>query len=373
MAVDEGAQTHLPSPRMDLPVRRPPEHPPSISAIDLFCGAGGLSYGLQKAGVSVLAGIDVDPVCEYPFESNTDATFLETDVRDVTSDHLAAIWQTGSVRLLAGCAPCGPFSPYRRGVDTSGEEQWPLLAEFGRLVAETTPELVTMENVPRIGSSSVYREFVEGLQNIGYHIDARSCYGPTYGLAQHRRRLVLLASLLGPIDVPRGRRQQKDYRTVRQRIGNLPPLPSGASDPQDRLHRSRSLAKVNLDRIRASIPGGTWEDWPYKLRAPCHRKKSGRTFRNVYARMEWDKPAPTITTLAHNYGTGRFGHPEQDRPITLREAAMLQGFPRRYRFVKPGDPIAFMQLGRLIGNAVPPPLGKAIGSAFVRHVRAYSD
>jgi DNA (cytosine-5)-methyltransferase 1 len=285
----------------------------------------------------------------------------------VTADHLTALWKKGSLRLLAGCAPCQPFSPYRRGTDTSGEEQWPLLAEFGRLVAETAPELVTMENVPRLVSSSVFREFMEQLSSLGYHLDVKSCYGPDYGLPQHRRRLVLLASSLGPIDVPSGHVQKKDYRTVRRAIGQLPVVVSGGSHSRDRLHKSRNLSKINLDRIRASSPGGTWEEWPAELRAPCHRKKSGKSFRNVYARMEWDEPAPTITTLAHNYGAGRFGHPEQDRPITLREAAMLQGFPRKYKFVRPGDPILFSHLGRLIGNAVPPPLAKAIGNAFVDH------
>jgi DNA (cytosine-5)-methyltransferase 1 len=347
------------------------EQPTRITAVDLFCGAGGLSFGLQKAGISVVAGIDVDPACEFPFESNVEAAFLEKDVREVTGDHLAGLWGSGALRLLAGCAPCQPFSPYRRGVDTSDEEHWPLLAEFGRLVAETTPELVTMENVPRVGGSSVYLEFVEQLQSLGYHVDARSCYGPAYGLPQQRRRLVLLASQLGPISVPAGHVQEEQYRTVRQTIGKLPAVASGRSDSRDRLHRSRALSRVNLDRIRASTPGGTWEEWPANLRAPCHRKKSGSSFRNVYARMEWDEPSPTITTLAHNYGAGRFGHPEQDRPITLREAAMLQGFPRNYRFVRPRDPIWFNHLGRLIGNAVPPPLAKAIGYAFAKHVSAY--
>lgn len=344
-----------------------PDSRPRISAIDLFCGAGGLSYGLQQAGISVVAGIDVDPGCEYPFEFNIDGAFLEKDIRDVTADHLRALWKGASVRLLAGCAPCQPFSPYRRGVDTSGEEQWPLLAEFGRLVAETAPELVTMENVPRLASSSVFREFVEQLRSLGYHLDVKSCYGPDYGLPQHRRRLVLVASSLGPIDVPLGHVQKKRYRTVRRAIGKLPVVVSGGSHSRDRLHKSRNLSEINLDRIRASSPGGTWEEWPAKLRAPCHQKKSGKSFRNVYARMEWDEPAPTITTLAHNFGAGRFGHPEQDRPITLREAAMLQGFPRKYKFVRPGDPISFTHLGRLIGNAVPPPLAKAIGDAFVDH------
>jgi DNA (cytosine-5)-methyltransferase 1 len=341
----------------------------AVTAIDLFCGAGGLSYGLQKAGVSVIVGIDLDPTCAYPFESNVDASFFERDVREVQPDDLVALWGDARPRALVGCAPCRPFSPYRRGADTSGEKDWPLLSEFGRLVLAARPEVVTMENVPRIGSSEVFKNFVAGLKDAGYHVDWRSCHGPAYGLAQTRRRLVLLASLLGPIEVPRG---HSAGRTVRDEIGDLPPIRAGTAHPDDRLHRSRRLAEINLKRIRASEPGGTWESWPEDLRASCHQKASGSTFRNVYARMEWDKPAPTITTLAHNFGTGRFGHPEQDRPISLREAAMLQGFPRGYRFVRPDEPVHFEPLGRLIGNAVPPPLAEAVGRALVANVETHA-
>lgn len=339
----------------------------AITAIDLFCGAGGLSYGLQSAGVSVVAGVDLDPACEYPFEANIDAPFLLEDVCELTPGHLDALWGNAETRALVGCAPCRPFSPYRRGADTSHEKDWPLLSEFGRLVCETRPHVVTMENVPRIGSSEVFKTFVDELVEAGYHVDWRSCYGPDYGLAQTRRRLVLLASLFGPIKVPRG-----DFggepRSVRNEIGDLPPIAAGEASVSDPLHKSRELSAINLRRIRASAPGGTWEQWPTELRAQCHKRQSGGTFRNVYARMEWEKPAPTITTLAHNFGTGRFGHPEQDRPISLREAAMLQGFPRDYRFVRPEEPVRFHQLGRLIGNAVPPPLAEAIGRALLAHV-----
>jgi DNA (cytosine-5)-methyltransferase 1 len=342
-------------------------------AVDLFCGAGGLSYGLQQAGVTVAAGIDIDPACEYPFEANIESPFLKLDIREVTADHLRRLWRRSRFRLLAGCAPCQPFSMYRRGQDTSAEEQWSLLGEFGRLVTETNPEMVTMENVPRIVSARVFREFVNLLVESGYHVDYRSCNGANYGLAQRRSRLVLVASMLGPIKARPRPVSDAAQRTVRDEIGGLPPLRSGESDPNDPLHRTRSLSDINLKRIRVSTPGGTWEQWPDELRAPCHRKPSGATFRNVYARMEWDKPAPTITTLAHNFGTGRFGHPEQDRCISLREAAMLQGFPNAYRFVPPEAPVRMGRLGRLIGNAVPPPLARAVGRTLVEHVETYAE
>ena len=352
-----------------------PSERTKLSAIDLFCGAGGLSFGLVKAGIPVVAGVDTDPACRYPFEHNIDAKFLEEDVKTLTAETLNRLWIKGSVRVLAGCAPCRPFSPYRRGIDTSKEKDWPLLRQFGRLASETLPEIITMENVPRIQGSSVFKAFVKRLTSSGYHVDWRSCYGPDYGLPQVRRRLVLLASLLGPIGVPSSTSaavSKRPVATVRSKIGKLPPIDAGGHDPRDPLHVARTLSDVNLRRIKASVPGGTWEDWPIELRATCHKRSSGGTFRNVYARMEWDKPAPTITTLAHNFGTGRFGHPEQDRPLSLREAAMLQGFPRYYRFVKTPESITFHKLGTLIGNAVPPPLAKAVGKAIIAHVQEHS-
>lgn len=347
-------------------VSRVPE--PNACAIDLFCGAGGLSHGLQEAGVSVVAGIDVDPACRYPFESNIDAAFLDVDIRKVIAAHLNRLWPEGCTRVLAGCAPCQPFSPHRRGKDTSDEEDWALLSEFERLVLESLPDIVTMENVPRLGGTKVFEQFVAALEKAGYNVSWGSCRGVDHGLPQSRRRLVLVASLLGPIEVPVRPLHRSAPQTVRAAIEDLPAIGSGESDPDDPLHVSRRLSPINMERIRASKPGGTWEDWPEELRAPCHRRKTGATFRNVYARMEWDKPSPTITTLAHSFGTGRFGHPVQDRPISLREAALLQGFPREYRFVRDGERVFFDRIGRLIGNAVPPPLGRAVGAAIVDHI-----
>lgn len=346
---------------------------PRIWAVDLFCGAGGLSYGLQQAGISVTAGIDIDESCRYPFESNIEAAFLQADVRALSADTVNRLWAGfEGYRLLAGCAPCQPFSPYRRGADTSNDERWPLLDEFTRLVTETRPHLVTMENVPRLAGTSVFDRLIDTLTANEYQVDVRSCYGPRYGLPQERRRLVLIASRLGEIRVPGGSDDAAAGATVRSAIEKLRPIEAGASNEDDSLHISRALSQLNMRRIRASRPGGSWADWPVALRSPCHRKSTGSSFKNVYARMEWDRPSPTITTLAHNFGTGRFGHPEQDRPISLREAAILQGFPPSYRFAKRGSPVHFSRMGRMIGNAVPPPLGRAIGMALVEHVAEVS-
>ena len=334
----------------------------------MFCGAGGLTYGLQKAGISMVAGIDLDPICEYPFTANTGAHFVAANVRDLASADLLDFYPSGSVRLLAGCAPCRPFSPFRRGsaADNPSDEEWGLLGAFERLVNEVVPELVTMENVPDLASKRPFGSFVDTLQALGYHVDWRSVYCPQFGVPQHRRRLVLLASRLGPVKVPEGRLSADMYRTVKDTIAHLPKLEAGQADPRDRLHRARAFNDKNLARLRASRPSGSWRDWPEDLVAPCHRKKTGKTYKSVYARMAWDEPSPTITTQAYSFGTGRFGHPEQDRSLTMREAALLQTFPRHYRFVKPREPVYFKHVGRLIGNAVPPRLAYYIGKELIR-------
>ncbi|MCY4494342.1 MAG: DNA cytosine methyltransferase [Acidimicrobiaceae bacterium] len=345
-----------------------------IAAIDVFCGIGGLSYGLAAAGVDVVAGIDVDGSCRFPFEANmSDAQFIERDVRDITAENLSGLWPEGATRLLAGCAPCQPFSSYRKGVNPSSDGRWELLRELSRLVTETKPEFVTTENVPRIMHKAVFGDFVRMLECLGYSVDIDVCRCTDYGLAQNRRRIVLVASRLGTATVPEGDQYGQPPKTVRQAIGNLAPIEAGRSHEADPVHRSRGLSPLNLKRMMVSKPDGTWRDWPTELRAQCHRRASGAAFKNAYARMGWDKPSPTITTYFHNFGAGRFGHPEQNRTISLREAAILQGFPESYQFVPDGESVPLTTLGRHIGNAVPPPLGEAIGRRFFQNLEQHHE
>lgn len=337
-----------------------------IEAVDLFCGVGGLTCGLQQAGVAVRAGYDIDLACEYPYEANNNAKFVGKSITEISGKDLAKWYSPGAIRLLAGCAPCQPFSTLANTREEKNEkdDKWGLLGEFGRLVRELLPELVTMENVPRVTNHAPYHGFVNTLKELGYHVDARRVRCADYGIPQERRRFVLVASRLGPISIPH---PSGPTRTVRDAIGHLPKLEAGQASNNDPLHKARSLTPINLQRIRTSLPGGTWHDWPEELRAPCHRVESGASYRSVYARMSWDCPAPTITTQCYNFGTGRFGHPEQDRGITLREAAILQSFPDNYKFVQDGKEVCFTPVGRMIGNAVPPKLGEMVGRVLNAH------
>lgn len=350
----------------DMPQGRRTPRPQLIEAVDLFCGVGGLTRGLVEAGVRVHAGFDIDRHCRHPYSANNGAAFVEKSVVNVTGDEINRWFTPGAVRLLAGCAPCQPFSTMASSSGTRDGAKWGLLGEFARLVRELQPELVTMENVPRVTNHQPYQGFVAALQELGYSVQARQLRCADLGLPQERRRLVLVASRLGAVRLDA---VAAESQTVRQAIGHLPRLAAGQTDPHDRLHKARTLTPLNLQRVRASRPGGTWHDWPEQLRSPCHQAATGASYKSVYSRMAWDKPSPTITTQCYNFGTGRFGHPEQDRAITLREAAILQSFPPDYEFVPAGMPAEFLSVGRMIGNAVPPKLGSFVGRSLLNHLK----
>jgi DNA (cytosine-5)-methyltransferase 1 len=349
----------------------------AIACVDLFCGAGGLTHGLQRAGVPVVAGVDLDETCRHPYEANNQARFHGRDVATLTAEELRGWWGNADIRVLAGCAPCQPFSSYSQRYTSKKEDdqrylrkdgQWGLLRHFSRLVEEADPEVVTMENVPTVIKHEVFADFVATLERRGYRVWYDVVDSSAYGLPQRRRRTVLIASKLGEVRLRRP--AGTAARTVRDALDGLPPLEQGAADARDPLHTASRLSALNLQRVRASRPGGTWRDWPDELVAACHRKRSGRTYPGVYGRMSWSQPAPTLTTQFFGFGNGRFGHPEQDRGLSLREGAILQGFPRNYAFTTPNGEVHFKALGRLIGNAVPVDLGRAIGESILEHLHA---
>lgn len=340
-----------------------------ISAIDLFCGAGGLTHGLIKSDINVVAGFDIEESCRYAYEKNNKgAKFYNKDVTNITAEELRSLYPSDHIKLLAGCAPCQPFSTYSQGRDVKKDKKWPLLYAFSRLIREVEPELVTMENVPDVTKHEVYHDFVNELIGMGYLVYAQKVFCPDYGIPQARNRHVLLASKLGKIELIEPTNKPTNYKTVRDVISKLPAISAGERDKKDNLHLAASLSSLNLQRIKLSKQGGTWKDWPESLRAECHQKESGKTYSGVYARMSWDMPSPTITTQCYGFGNGRFGHPDQDRAISLREAAMLQTFPKSYEFVSTEQQIQITAIGKMIGNAVPVQLGKVIGKSFNKHI-----
>lgn len=343
---------------------------PKIHAVDLFCGAGGLTCGLRQAGIKVKAGIDVEKRCEYAYAHNNKTKFIAQSVTDLSGDDIVRLNGNADYTLLAGCAPCQAFSSYNQKA-TNTDPRWNLLNEFGRLIRESKPDFVTMENVPQLAKKDVFEKFLKSLEECGYHKpDWKIVKCEEYGLPQRRHRLVLLASRLAPIKVLSPAEFGAPRRTVRDVIGKLPPVAAGETGKEDPLHSARTLSPLNIERIRASRPGGTWKDWPEELKLECHKRKSGATYTGVYGRMQWDAPSPTMTTQFIGYGSGRFGHPEQDRALTLREGAILQSFPSNYEFIAPGEPLELNVVARMIGNAVPVMIGKLIGKSIFAHINS---
>ena len=210
------------------------------------------------------------------------------------------------------------------------------------------------------------------LENLGYTVTYQLVRAHHFGVPQRRTRLVLFASKFGKIELIKATHKASP-RTVREAIGHLPPISAGEV-PRigDRLHRSRGLSSINLKRLKSSKQGGSWRDWDKDLQLDCHRKESGKSFRSVYGRMHWDAPSPVITTQCLGIGNGRFGHPSQDRAISIREAALLQSFPMNFKFIPPRAPVYGLILARQIGNAVPVLLARVIARSIRSHLRRFA-
>ncbi len=338
---------------------------PAIAAVDLFCGIGGLTCGLLQAKISVRAGFDLDDSCAFAYErNNKGARFFHRDIAEISPADIRAHFAGADFSALVGCAPCQPFSRLRenRREKPGVDRRWALLNDFAKLVRETMPDVVSMENVPGLRRRPIYDDFVRALKECGYQTSDAIVDCVNYGVPQNRKRLVVLASRRGKITMlPPAPKKQG---TVGGAIGIM----RGKTAKDDPAHISYNLSEKNRRRIRASKPGGSWRDWDSKMVSPCHGKR-GHDFPSPYGRMRPDAPAPTITTQFCFYSCGRFGHPKEDRAVTVREGALLQSFGRGYALFNKNAPLQITQMARHIGNAVPPKLGLVIGKSIVHHLR----
>ena len=350
----------------------------NCSVIDLFCGAGALTHGFVLEGFNVVAGLDADASCKYAYETNNNgAHFIEKGIEDVTGVELAQRYPEGHVKILVGCAPCQPYSPYNKGRQDK-DKKWELLSNFADRISEIEPDIVSMENVPDLVTfqkGKVYRDFVERLEEDYTVTEYTKVFCPNYGVPQRRKRLVLFASKYGKLELLPATCTLDQYKKVEDVIADLESLQAGQVSQTDPYHKASRLSELNLRRIEASVPGGTWRDWPKELVAPCHLEESGNTYSSVYGRMKWDELSPTITTQCYGFGNGRFGHPDtkQNRAISLREAARLQTFPDEYEFVDPEVPHYFKMIARFIGNAVPIELARVIARSIKQHLETYAS
>ncbi len=336
----------------------------SGEVVDLFCGIGGISHGFKRAGFEIRAGYDLDASCRHGFEANNAAPFFTRDVGSLTAEEIRSRFSGTRPTVLVGCAPCQPYSSYRQG---KTDDRWSLLARFAKLACEVATDYVTMENVPGLVSyrdKTVFNSFLATLSETYPHVSHEIVDCAEFGVPQRRHRLVVIAGKDHEIRLDRS--GQPAPVSVADTIRTLPGIPAGGVDAHDPLHRASNLTPLNLRRIRHSKPGETWHDWPDDLIAACHRTGKGAGYRSVYGRMAWNRPAPTMTTQCYGYGNGRFGHPEQDRAISLREAALLQSFPMEYSFFPDGRFPGFSTVGRWIGNAVPVKLAETIGAQIAQ-------
>lgn len=345
-----------------------------VEAIDLFCGVGGLTCGLRASGINVVAGADIDPSCEFSYKNNNKAKFICSDIGNIDSADLEALYSDQTVkRVMVGCAPCQPFSTHsHKYKDKETDARWDLVGTFFNHVKAVQPDVVSMENVPGLAKQTVFKNFVDNLREQGYFVSYQVVFCPDYGIPQTRRRLVVLASKLGEIDLMPPTHDREKPVTIKDTIYQLDPLDHGTVSDKDPLHVCSKLSELNYQRIIASKPGGTWHDWDENLLADCHKRASGSSFTSVYGRLSWDQPSSTITTQFHRFGTGRFGHPEQNRALSLREGAMIQTFPKNYKFIPEGAEVNFTQIGRHIGNAVPPRLGEIVGLSIKKHLEKFN-
>lgn len=348
---------------------------PKHSIVDMFCGIGGLTHGLKKEGMKVVAGYDIDKSCKFSYEANNEGSvFIDKDIEQVHKKELLKHFTKDEIKILVGCAPCQPFSTYSRKRDK--KDDWKLLYAFGRLVKEVKPDIVSIENVPELANEkrfNVFHDFINLLEENDYSVSWEIVKCQDYGIPQNRSRLVLLASKFGEIKLIPKTHAKKEYKTVKETISKLPIIKAGGFSKKDRLHVASQLSPKNLRRIKASKPGGSWRDWDKKLIASCHKSKKGKTYMSVYGRMEWGKPSPTITTQFYGFGNGRFGHPTQNRAISIREGALLQTFPKGYKFIAPKEKVNIRKLGRHIGNAVPVKLGQIVAKSIKKHLEGLND
>ena len=334
-----------------------------LIAVDLFCGCGGLSLGLHRAGFRVAAAIEIDPKAQATYKLNHPrAELYAEDIRNVDPRKVLRKigLRVGELDLLAGCPPCQGFSRLRtknQGTSVSDPRN-NLIRHFLRFVVAMRPKSVMLENVPALAEDGRFRRLCKSLEKLGYHYLVRILDAADYGVPQRRRRLIMLASRVHEPAIAERARRRVTVRDALRGVG-------ATSKSSDELHALPEFRSEAVRKLIARVPknGGSRAELPSRFQLKCHRRTRG--FSDIYGRIAWGDVAPTITSGCHNPSKGRFLHPRYDRAITLREAALLQGFPKTYRFdVSHGkEAIALM-----IGNALPPPFVAAHARSLRRGI-----
>lgn len=327
-----------------------------------------MSYGIQQAGIPILAGIDIDNVCLETYTENIkDAKFINADIFEMKSESLQnqiKIKRNDDNLLFIGCSPCQYWSIMRTN-RVKSEQSKNLLCEFLRFVLYYRPGYVIVENVPGIlnkSKESKLENFITKLECDGYNVCYKIINLNDYGIPQSRKRFTLIANRVEKkIMFPQSKKNKPKVKDVIGDYKKFPPIPAGHKDNSDFLHSTAGLSEVNIKRLKMTPKnGGTREAWAKTDMQLETYKNNNVCFKDTYGRMNWDKPAPTITTKFFSISNGRFAHPEQNRPISLREGATLQTFPMDFKF----KTTSIAATAKIIGNAVPPVYAEQLGKAI---------
>ncbi|MGE7095483.1 DNA cytosine methyltransferase [Pseudomonas fulva] len=330
-------------------------------ALDLFCGSGAVSLGLKQAGFNVLGAVDFDPgACKTYKINHPDVRLIEKDIREINPIEFADLFKE-KLDLLVVCAPCQPFSSQNRR-KTDSDTRNNLVEESKKFIETFNPTLIFLENVPGLAATKIFENFTKWLEKeAGYTVsNPMRVDASELGVPQRRARMILIAAK--GVSLTKATEIVKSAKvTVGDVIKDLPVPPIGREAAElDPLHFSRKHSELNIERLRhIPINGGGRESLPVELQLSCHRKSNKNSFSDTYGRMRWEDVAPTLTTGCTDITRGRFGHPIQNRSITLREAARLQSFPDDYLFEGNASQIATQ-----IGNAVPPQMMKSIAKSL---------
>jgi len=345
---------------------------PKLRAIDFFCGAGGVSCGFRQAGIDVLGGIDIDAKFKDTYEKNNNAKFVQADVSNLKPRQLKkhiTIDKDDDNLIFVGCSPCQYYSNLKSDKEKSKGSRL-LLEDFKEFVVYYRPGFIFIENVPGLETKigSPLHNFKKTLAKLGYKFDQKVLNAKYFNVPQNRRRFVLIASRLNSkIQLPLQQRIKENIPTVKKAIGDYDRfsiVEAGHKDQSEFQHSVARLSPLNLERARNTPKdGGSRKAWENNetLQLTCYKDHEGHY--DVYGRLHWNKPSPTITTRFIYTSTGRYTHPEQDRALSLREGAVLQSFPLNYRFYSQSQGV----IATMIGNAVPPKLSEAIGKTLLHH------
>lgn len=330
--------------------------------LDLFAGAGGLSIGFEKAGFKLIGATDFDKwSCQTLRENHPDIAVMEGDILNLSSDDIKQALGNQEVDVIVGGPPCQGFSQLGKRIADDPRNQ--MLYEFWRVVTDLRPKVFVMENVPQLLKSDQFAEFQDLVANSEYEIAYKVLLAADYGAPQKRQRAIIIGSRIGKPTHPKPTHRNpaqpldlfnkhlKPWKTVKDAIGDLPLAPTGED-----LHIGRNPTALSIERYKHVPVGGNRFDLPKELLPNCWlNKPKGGT--DLFGRLWWDRPSVTIRTEFFKPEKGRYLHPTENRPITLREGARLQGFPDDYKFVG-----SYTQVAKQIGNAVPTALAQAIAT-----------